>query len=134
MIVHEVFAQIANNEVKNIIVCEDYGFANYVTQATYGENAFAVDCLQYACTIGDKYHDGNFWRVDEETNEEIMIEYIPTEKEEIQILKNETAETSEENTTLQLALVEQYEENLALQEELTNTQMAIAEIYETIGD
>lgn len=35
-----------------------------------------------------------------------------------------------ELTDAQLALIEQYEENLALQEEVTNTQLALVELYE----
>lgn len=38
-----------------------------------------------------------------------------------------------EITALQLALAEQYEANLALEEEVTNTQMALTEIYEGMG-
>lgn len=48
------------------------------------------------------------------------VEPEPTEMEVLQ----------EEVTDLQLALVEQYEENLALQEEVTNTQLALVELYE----
>lgn len=47
-------------------------------------------------------------------------EHEPTEMEVLQ----------EEVTDLQLALVEQYETNLALQEEVTNTQLALVELYE----
>ena len=38
-----------------------------------------------------------------------------------------------EVTSLQLALVEQYEDNLALQDEVTNTQLALTELYEGMG-
>lgn len=47
------------------------------------------------------------------------------EPTEIEVLQDEV-------TALQLALVEQYEENLALQEEVTNTQMALCELYEGV--
>lgn len=123
MIVHEIFAQIKENVVQNIMVCENYPTADYLTKAIYGSEAFAVDCLQYACQPGDSYHDGFFWRVNAETGSEEQIPCKPTEAQEIAALK-------EENTNLQLALVEQYEENLSLQEEVTNTQLALVELYE----
>lgn len=47
------------------------------------------------------------------------------EPTELEVLQNEV-------TALQLALVEQYETNLALQEEITNTQMALVELYEEV--
>ncbi len=46
MIVHEVFAQVFEGEVKNVMVCENYPTADYLTKCTYGPEAFAVDCLQ----------------------------------------------------------------------------------------
>ena len=100
MIVHEVFAQVHEGTVKNLIVCEDYPTADRLAKCIYGESAFAVDCLQYRCRIGDTYHDGFFWHVDEESGEEEQVPYTPTEAQEIVSLK-------EENTNLQLALAEQ---------------------------
>ena len=47
-------------------------------------------------------------------------------------LQKQMAEVQTELTDTQLALVEQYEENLALQEEVTNTQLALTEVYETM--
>ena len=51
---------------------------------------------------------------------------------QIGILQKQMAEVQTELTDTQLALVEQYEENLALQEEVTNTQLALTEVYETM--
>lgn len=99
MIVHEVFAQIFEGEVKNIMVCENYPTADYITKCTYGSEAFAVDCLQYPCSAGDKYHDGCFWRVDSETGEETQLPYMPTQEQQIAVL-------TAENTELILAMAE----------------------------
>lgn len=52
-------------------------------------------------------------------------EPVEPEPTEIEILQDEV-------TALQLALVEQYEVNLALQEEVTNTQLALVELYEGV--
>lgn len=52
-----------------------------------------------------------------------LPEPVEPEQTEIEILQDEV-------TALQLALVEQYEVNLALQEEVTNTQLALVELYE----
>ena len=109
MIVHEVFAQIFEGEVKNVMVCSDYPTADYLTKCTYGPDAYAVDCLQYPCAVGDKYHDGFFWRVDPETGEEIKIEYRPTQEQEVEALKQENAELNSQLTDTQLALCEIYE-------------------------
>lgn len=92
MIVHEVFAQILEGEVKNIMVCENYPVADYLTKCTYGPEAFAVDCLQYACSVGDKYHDGDFWRVALETGEETAIPPKPTQEQQVATLTAENAE------------------------------------------
>lgn len=88
MIIHEIFAQICNGAVQNIIVCDNYPTADHLTKCVYGSDAFAVDCLQYACTIGDSYHDGAFWRMKEDGTEE-ALPYLPTEAQEIQLLKAE---------------------------------------------
>lgn len=119
MIVHEVFAQISDNTIKNIIVCSDYTLANYLAHATYGDSAFAVDCLQYPCQIGDKYINNQFYKEDGIT----PIKYVPTQEQQVEQLNRE-------NTDLQLALTEQFEKNLVLQDGLTNAQLALAELYE----
>ena len=123
MIVHEIFAQICDGEVKNIMVCDNYPTADYLTKCVYGDEAYAVDCLQYACCIGDKYHDGAFYRVGEDGTE-TAIPYKPTQKQQVTDLENQLTEA-------QMALTEQYEANLSLEEEVTNTQMALVEIYES---
>ena len=119
MIVHQIYAMIYNEEVKNVFVCDNYEMANYLSRATYGNDAFAVDCLQYPCQIGDKYSNNTFYKSDGVT----LIEYRPTQEQQVEHLHIE-------NTDLQLALANQYEENLALQDELTSTQLAITELFE----
>lgn len=109
MLIHEVFAQISEGEVKNIFVCDNYPTADYLTKCTYGPEAFAVSALQYACGAGDKYHDGCFYRLDPDTGEEVQIPYIPTQEQQVKVLSAE---------------------NAALQQQLTDTQLALVEIYE----
>lgn len=89
MIVHQVFAQIFEGEVKNIMVCDNYELANSISRATYGDTAFAVDCLQYPCTLGDKYRNGRFYHTDLDTKEEKIVEYVPTQEQQVQDLKAE---------------------------------------------
>lgn len=91
MIVHEVFAQISDGEVKNIIVCDNYPTADYLTKCVYGNEAYAVDCLQYACGIGDKYHDGTFYHVGEDGTE-TAIPYTPTQEQQVSALQSENNE------------------------------------------
>lgn len=96
MELHRSYAQIYENIVKNIMVCENYELANYVTKATYGDQAFAVDCTQYNCKIGDLYHNNNFYYVSED-GKEIQVEYIPTQEQKISILEYELNTQTEYN-------------------------------------
>lgn len=123
MIVHQVYALISEEKVQNICVCDNYEMANYIARASYGDEAFAVDCLQYRCIIGDIYRDGSFYRKDDESGEEILIKYEPTQEQQVETLNHSLIET-------ELALVEQYEENLQLNSSITNVELAITELYE----
>lgn len=86
MIVHQVYAQIFEEEVKNIIVCDNYELANYIARATYGDTAFAVDCLQYLCGIGDSYRNGKFYRVNKEGVETKILPF-PTQEQQVHNLE-----------------------------------------------
>ncbi len=130
MIVHEVFAQVVKGRIENIVICDNYPMADHLAKCIYGPEAYAVDCLQYRCIIGDLHHDNSFWRIDEETGEEVELEYVPTQEQQVQQLVAENEELATQLTDTQLALTGQYEENLALQEEVTNTQIALTELYE----
>lgn len=92
MIVHQVYALIDSNEtVQNIMVCDNYEEANRIARAVYGVNAFAVDCLQYPCSIGSVYHNGRFWRL-EEDGTKTEIDYVPTPEQQVQSLHAENDE------------------------------------------
>lgn len=132
MMVHQVYAQICNETVQNVIVCDNYELANRLARACYGADAFSVDCLQYPCSPGDAYRDGIFYHKNEDGTEAV-IEYVPTQEQQVQRLEGQREADQAEITALQLALTEQYEVNLALEEEVTNTQMALTEIYEGMG-
>jgi len=99
MLVHEVFAQIFEGEVKNVMVCENYPVADYLTKMVFGDTAYAVNISQYSVGISDKYHDNLFWRINKETGEEIIINPLPTQEQEVAQLKAE-------NEELTLALAE----------------------------
>lgn len=65
--------------------------------------------------------------------EQITAAVAPTEPEPtIAELKTKVDTLENDLTNTQLALTEQYEENLALQDEVTNTQLALTEIYEAM--
>ncbi len=85
MIVHQVFAQIFDGEIKNIIVCDNYEMANWLARGSYGNEAFAVDCLQYPCGIGDKYREGIFYKINEDESETV-IDYVPTVEQQVPVL------------------------------------------------
>lgn len=109
MIVHQIFAQIYDETIQNIIVCDNYELANYLARAVYGDAAFAIDCLQYPCQMGDKYIEGTFYHIDPETKEQTVIQYVPTQEQQVQQLQFEKSQLEEEVTTTQIALTELYE-------------------------
>ena len=90
MIVHQVFAQICDDEIKNVIVCDNYDMANWLTRASFGDGAFAVDCLLYPCQVGDRYRDGIFYRVDD-NGVEIAINPVMSTDQEITSLSAQVA-------------------------------------------
>ena len=99
MIVHQVYAITdADGIVQNVMVCDNYEDANQIARAVYGDEAFAVDCLQYPCGPGDRYHDGRFWHVGEDGGE-TEISYIPTQEQQVAALQAD-------NRELTLALAE----------------------------
>lgn len=92
--IHQLYALIFDGEVVNIFVCEDYELANQLARATYGNSAVAVECNQYPCTIGDRYINNTFYRTDN-NGEEVEIQYVPTEKQMIELLNIEVDTMSE---------------------------------------
>ena len=86
MAVHSIYAQISEGIVQNIMVCDNYELANELTRASYGYDGFAVECNQYPCMIGDKYHDGGFYRYIEGEGIESPIEYVPTPEQQVEAL------------------------------------------------
>ena len=58
-----------------------------------------VDSTQYGCSIGDKFHDNRFWRVNEDGTE-TEVPYILTAEEEVQILKTENNEFISNTTSI----------------------------------
>lgn len=108
MIVHQVYAYIWKETVMNVVVCDNYELANNIAKGSYGNDAFAVDCLQYPCQIGDKYIDGKFYKVPEAHVDGVMvataienipvdisklveIEYVSTQEQEVATLKAQNA-------------------------------------------
>lgn len=101
MIAHQIYAEIWQETVQNVMVCDNYELANYLAKCSYGEDAFAVDCLQYPCCIGDKYKAGVFFHVQQDGSI-APVKYVLTQEQQIQKLENQL-------TAAQLALVEVYE-------------------------
>ena len=92
--------------VQNIAMFENYEAANRFTRAVYGDQAFAAE-YRYAVRPGgvDRFHDGRFWRV-EEDGTETEAEYIPTEQDKINELKAENMRLKAESNELTLAMAE----------------------------
>lgn len=62
MAAHRIYAQVDAGIVKNVMVCADYEDASYLSRATYGDDALAIDVTNIPCMIGDAYRDGTFYR------------------------------------------------------------------------
>lgn len=58
---NQIFSQIKDETIKNIIVADNYEIANYLARDIYGDGAFTVESTQYPASIGDKYIDGVFF-------------------------------------------------------------------------
>lgn len=102
MTAHKVFAQIVDGTVQNIIIGKDYPTTDHLTKCIYGKNAFAIECSQCTCCINDKYHDNRFWTVSEDGTEQ-MIDYIPTQEQQIETLTNVVSDLQNElNPTIDI--------------------------------
>ena len=88
MVAHTIYAIIWENTIRNISPCDDYELANRLARASHGNNAYAVECTQYSCEIGDKYINNAFYKADGIT----PIEYIPTQEQQVKQLQQEIAE------------------------------------------
>ena len=95
---NQIFSMIKEETVQNIIVCDNFDVANQLSKSLYGDTAFALDTTQYPLNIGDKCINGTFYKPDGTT----LVERIPTEAEQIAILKAE-----KEALTERLSLAEQ---------------------------
>ena len=62
----------------------------------------------------------------------VYPEPVEPEPEPEPLLRDVVESMGEELTNTQLAMAENYEQGIAMQEELTNTQMALTELYELI--
>lgn len=88
MIAYQIFAQIFNNKVMHVGPAENYTDADRVAKIVFGDEAFAIECTQYTCQVGDEFIDGFFYHVDENGDRK-QLEYIPTERQQIENLKAE---------------------------------------------
>ena len=61
---NQIFSLVLNQEIKNIIVADNYEDANQVAINTYGAEAYAVDTTQYPLGIGYKHINGAFYKDD----------------------------------------------------------------------
>lgn len=121
-----------NGKIYNIEMHTNYEDANQFARAVYGDGASA-DEYRYLVQIGDIKKDGKFYNVLEDGST-VEATYIPSDEENIQILKSQNTSLSDQLTEAQLALTEQYETNLSQDDEITNTQLALTELYEMKED
>ena len=124
MIAQRIWALISENTVQNTIVCKTYPAADELAKLTLGIDAFAVEITQIPTSIGHSYENGIF--TDGQGNE---INPLPTAEEEVISLKakNSALETDLLNNQLAMAeLVElQQSDNLA-------NKLALAELVEVV--
>lgn len=121
-----------DGKIYNIEMHTSYEEANQFARNIYGDGA-AADEYRYLVQIGDIKKDGKFYNVLEDGSTQEAT-YIPSDEENIEILKSQNTSLSNQLTETQLALTEQYETNLSLADEVTNTQLALTELYELKED
>lgn len=92
MVVYQIFATIVDENIVSVSICDNYQTANEVARGAFGDNAFAIECTQYPCSEGDKYINGRFYRISpSDPSQLIEIEYIPTQEQEVAMLKAQNA-------------------------------------------
>lgn len=86
-----IYAQIISGVVKNLIIARDYETANFVTRATYDQDAYAVEIGNYPVAIDDIYKNNKFYRILEDGSEKLIEPKIPLEiiklKSQIEYIK-----------------------------------------------
>lgn len=120
------FALIYDNQVKNIFICPNYELANQLARASFGNDAFAVETTRYASEIGDKYENGMFYKILMDGTKQ-RVKYIPTEADNISELQLKFLQS-------QLALTEEYENKIFLEEKVLNLQQTITNLYEKMEE
>ena len=86
------FAFVKEQKIVNIAVYAPdgaYTAANLQAKQFYGSDAIAVDVTQYPVKIGDTYENGTFLR------DRIQIDPLPTDEEELAILKKTVSSITE---------------------------------------
>ncbi len=99
---NQIFSLINNNEIQNIIVCDNYEVANQIARIQFGESAVAIDTTHYPLNIGCKYINGIFLEEDGKT----VIERSLTADEEAAIAKAKAEELESQVAALNIAFAE----------------------------
>lgn len=115
-IAQRVWAFIAENEVKNTIVCDTYPMADMLAKTALGGEAFAVEITQIPTGIGHSYVDGVF----KDLNGNVITP-LPTTEQEVVTLRTE-------NETLNQALTESSMLLATQQEQIDEQSQAISEL------
>ncbi len=104
-----------------------YDLTGKIWNIIYGETEIpqGVPCLKVDIPEGAQLE-----RVDltDPKNPQPVFRYLP--ETDIEKIQKRAQELEEELANTQLALAEQYEENLATWEEIANIQLALVELYE----
>lgn len=66
MSLRNVYAQIVDTVIKNIIVIDNDDIARQLTNASFGTEALCIECNQYKVERGDFYVNGIFFKKDPE--------------------------------------------------------------------
>lgn len=96
-IAQRTWAFILNEEVRNIIVCDNYPLADSLAKNILGNDSFAVEVTQIQTGIGHSYINGVF----KDLNGNV-IDPLPTTEQEVTVLKAEN-----EDLKLQLATTQE---------------------------
>jgi hypothetical protein len=101
---------VHEEQIKNVIVCDNFELANQIAKVQYGDTAIAVDTTLYPVTIGDSYIDGFFYN-----QAGTVIERNLSDAEQITALKQELNRT----------LLEKAESELDIDERLSKLELGL---------
>jgi hypothetical protein len=92
---NQIFSLISEQEIKNVIVADNYYVADQLAKGFFGTDAYAVETTLYPVSIGFKHINGVFYDKDN-----VEVKRNPTEQEAISQLQTQLSQAQADNAAL----------------------------------